>query len=85
MTTTTLRVPREVLRRLGDRIRDLREARGLSQSELAALAGLHRTYIGGVERGERNVSALNLIAIARGLGVEVGNLFHGVLDSGDSV
>jgi len=60
---------------LGRRIRSLREARGFSQEAFAEEAGLDRTYYGGVERGERNVAALNLIRIARALGVEVGDLF----------
>jgi transcriptional regulator with XRE-family HTH domain len=80
-----MQVSREELRQIGDWVRDKREARGLSQMKLAALAGLHRTYIGGVERGERNVSALNLIAIARALGVEVGDLFDRVPGNGDSL
>jgi transcriptional regulator with XRE-family HTH domain len=46
----------------------------MTQEELAARADMHRTYIGGVERGERNLSTLNLMAIARALGVEVGDL-----------
>jgi transcriptional regulator with XRE-family HTH domain len=83
--TKTLQVSREELRQIGDRIRDKREARGLSQIEIGALAGLHRTYIGGVERGERNISALNLIAIARALRVEVGDLFERMLGNGDRV
>lgn len=53
----------------GRRIKVLREARGLSQEGLAELAHLHRTYIGGIERGERNVSLLNIWHIAEALGV----------------
>ena len=49
---------------VGRRIRALREAKGWSQEKLAFESGLHRTYIGGVERGERNVSVLNLRRIA---------------------
>ena len=63
---------------VGANIRKAREAKGLSQEQLAALAGLDRTYIGGVERGERNVAALNLIRIAATLEVEVGDLFPSV-------
>lgn len=60
---------------LGARIREIRHARGFSQEGFAVEAGLDRSYYGGVERGERNVAALNLIRIARLLDVEVGELF----------
>jgi len=60
---------------LGRQIRNLRQAKGLSQETFAGEAGLDRAYYGGVERGERNVAALNLILIAAALGVEVGELF----------
>ena len=60
---------------IGQRIRDLRVDAGYSQEGFAADAGLDRAYYGGVERGERNVAALNLITIATVLGIEVGDLF----------
>lgn len=60
---------------LGARIREIRRAKGFSQEEFAAEACLGRSYYGGIERGERNVAALNLMQIARVLGVEVGDLF----------
>lgn len=60
---------------LGKQIRQLREAGNTSQEEFAAQAGLDRAYYGGIERGERNVAALNLVRIALALGVEVGDLF----------
>ena len=63
------------LEALGCQIRKLREAKGFTQEDFAAEAGLDRAYFGGVERGERNVAALNLIKIAAALGVEVGDLF----------
>ena len=53
----------------GKRVRELRVARKLSQEELAELADLHRNYVGGVERGDRNVGLLNVVAIARALRV----------------
>jgi transcriptional regulator with XRE-family HTH domain len=60
---------------LGREIRALRLAQGLSQEELADRAGLHRNYIGGIERGERNVGVKAIFALARGLGVEPHRLF----------
>jgi transcriptional regulator with XRE-family HTH domain len=60
---------------VGRKIRSLREALNLSQETMAQGAGLDRAYYGGIERGERNVSTLNLIEIARALNVEVGDLF----------
>jgi transcriptional regulator with XRE-family HTH domain len=63
--------------RFGQRVRELRKEQGLSQEALALICELDRTYIGGVERGERNVSLLNIHRIALALKVAVSELFHG--------
>lgn len=54
---------------VGHRIRLLREKRGWSQEELGFQAGLHRNYVGGVERGERNIAVVNIGKLAKALGV----------------
>lgn len=66
------------LKTFGKRVRELRNKVGLSQEELAEVAGLHRTYIGGIERGERNVAILNVFEIARALRVRPADLFSGL-------
>ena len=58
----------------GKRVRDLRTARGLSQEALADMSGFHRTYIGSVERGERNVTLTTIAVFARTLNVEPSSL-----------
>lgn len=57
------------------RVRSLREKKGLSQEKLAEKCGLHRTYIGMVERMERNPSLVCLYKIAEGLGISIKELF----------
>jgi transcriptional regulator with XRE-family HTH domain len=58
----------------GKAVRELRNAKALSQEELAARAGIHRTYIGDVERGIRNIALVNMTKIARALGVPLSRL-----------
>ena len=58
----------------GRRVRELREERKLSQEKLAELAQLHRNYVGGIERGERNVGLLNIVKLAHGLNVRTSKL-----------
>ena len=64
----------DICKKFGDRVRELRVAQGLSQEVLAQKAGLHRTYIGGVERGERNVSLENIQKIAVALKITIADL-----------
>jgi len=64
----------DVLVQLGKRVREARLAKGWSQERLAEASGLHRTYIGGIERGERNVSILNISKIAQVLGKTASDL-----------
>ena len=61
--------------RFGERVRELRKDKGLSQEALALACDLDRTYIGSVERGERNISLVNIHLIADALGVSVRELF----------
>jgi transcriptional regulator with XRE-family HTH domain len=61
---------------IGDRIRDLRRDKGLSQIKLGSKAKLHYTYIGSVERGEKNVSVESLDKIAKGLGVGIPEILN---------
>ena len=60
-----------ITERIGLNIRILREERGFSQEKLAALASLHRAYIGQVERGEKNIGLKNLEKIAKALHVNI--------------
>lgn len=64
----------DILKRLGNRIRKIRKERNLSQERLALICELDRTYIGGIERGERNVAIINIEIIARALNVTLSEL-----------
>ena len=59
----------------GDRLRQIRTEKGVSQEALAASAELHRTYVSSVERGERNVSLVNIARLAEALGVPIRDFF----------
>lgn len=65
----------QLLSDFGTTIREIRKKRGLSQEDLADLCGLHRTYIGGIERGERNVALINVFYLAKALNVSLSDLF----------
>lgn len=67
--------PRSVKSRFGSALRKLREDRGYSQEELAERAGLHRNYIGGVERGERNIGLENIVKLAKALSIPPRDMF----------
>lgn len=68
----------DLLREFGDRLRTARRQAGLSQEALAHEAGLHRTYIGSVERGERNIALLNILTLATVLDVDADTLLTGL-------
>jgi len=74
MVTSYSKEEKVFLQEIGDRIRDLRIEANLSQEKLAFACDLDRTYIGSVERGERNISALNLKKIAKALKVKPADL-----------
>lgn len=59
----------------GNRVKEFRRGKGLSQEALAALCGLDRTYIGSVERGERNISLVNIVKLSSALDIPLKDLF----------
>ena len=63
-----------ILRHFGTKVRKLRKAKGWSQEELGIRAKLHRTYIGSIERSERNISLLNIERISKALSVKIEDL-----------
>ncbi len=63
-----------ILALFGLKVKELRKEQGLSQEKLAELANLHRTYIGMIERGEKNITLLNMAKIAKALNIEMCNL-----------
>jgi len=65
---------RAVLVKFGDQVRKFRREKGLSQEELSFKANLHRTYIGMIERAEKNITLVNIEKIANALGVSVNEL-----------
>lgn len=66
----------QLLVRFGATVRATRVQAGMSQEELGERAGLHRTYVGAVERGERNVSIINIYALAKALGLPAAGLLR---------
>ena len=68
----------DILLRFGQRVRELRTEQGLSQEAFAEKCALDRTYLGGIERGERNLALRNIQAIAKGLGISISKLMSGL-------
>ena len=69
---------KDLLVRFGHRVRELRTAQGYSQEGFAAVCGLDRTYMGGIERGERNVALRNIGKIAEALGISIAELMRDI-------
>lgn len=65
---------KDILKEFGKRIKELRIANGWSQEDLAEYTGFHRTYIGMIERGERNLSLKNIEKFANSFGLTISNL-----------
>jgi len=66
----------DILKRFGQRVRKLRSQQGLSQEAFAERCGLDRTYVGGIERGDRNLGLRNINAIAKALGISLEELMR---------
>lgn len=71
-----MRQKSEISIRFGEKVRELRTLKKLSQEKLAELADVHRTYIGMVERAEKNITLVNIEKIAKALGVSVSKMFE---------
>jgi transcriptional regulator with XRE-family HTH domain len=69
---------KDILIRFGQRVRELRKEQGYSQENFAYACGLDRTYMGGIERGERNLALRNIEKIAETLGIPISELMEGV-------
>ena len=67
----------EILIKFGDRVREIRTQKGLSQEQLAHLADVHRTYIGMIERAEKNITLINIEKIANALQINIKDLLNG--------
>ena len=73
-----MRFDTDIAESFGQRVRKLRQAKGLSQEAFGADCGLDRTYISGIERGKRNVSLRNIEVIAKALGISLSQLMKGL-------
>jgi transcriptional regulator with XRE-family HTH domain len=71
-------VQQEILIALGQRVRELRKRKGFSKEGFADATGVHRTWMGAIERGERNLSFHNLVLISKALGITLSQLLSGL-------
>ncbi len=69
-----MKTKKDILINFGEKVREIRKGKGLSQEELAHKADLHRTYIGMIERAEKNITLLNIEKIANALEVNIKEL-----------
>ena len=76
--------PDTILIEFGKRVRQLRQAKGLSQEDLAGLCQLDRTYISSLERGKRNVSLRNIAVIVNSLNISLSQFFEGITGDDES-
>ena len=67
---------KKILIAFGERVRQLRKEKGISQEELSFRADLHRTYIGMIERGEKNITLINIEKIAKALEISIDKLMN---------
>lgn len=67
-----------MLEKFGERVKDLRKKKGLSQEKFALQINMDRTYLASVETGNRNISLINIEKIANGFGISISELFEGV-------
>ena len=76
--TISIMADSEILKKFGERVRELRKEGGWSQEDFAEECGMDRTYMGGVERGERNLRLRNIERIAEALEITIADLMKGV-------
>lgn len=79
-TMSKNQIEQNYLIRLGKHVRKLRVDQSISQEELAEKAGVHRTYVGMIERGEKNITVLSTLKISSALGISISNFFEGFED-----
>jgi len=77
MFYTNVKMKKKILIKFGNKVRQERMKQGLSQERLAIKAGVHRTYIGMVERAEKNITLLNIEKITKALNTKITDLFGG--------